>query len=179
MCQREWQSRKTVVIANVRVEWARFVCWKGVLPRAKPSLGGACYVVSLWSPGVSAAHYRRTHAIFTDQTCFGGIFAYADMQPILQQFCVYHVNAPGQHDGAPPLSRFIARRRERTAPFRSLRSLVVSSSSRETSPSLAFLFSFTLHRQGGPRERGTRAVAESVPHVLRRPNAKVLSLPLE
>ncbi|XP_005101570.1 protein NDRG3 isoform X3 [Aplysia californica] len=33
-------------------------------------------------------------------TCFQGFFSYADMQPILRNFCVYHVNAPGQDEGA-------------------------------------------------------------------------------
>ncbi|GFR73132.1 protein NDRG3 [Elysia marginata] len=33
-------------------------------------------------------------------TCFQGFFSYPDMQPILRHFCVYHVNAPGQEDGA-------------------------------------------------------------------------------
>jgi len=33
-------------------------------------------------------------------TCFQGFFSYADMQPLLRNFCVYHVNAPGQNEGA-------------------------------------------------------------------------------
>lgn len=33
-------------------------------------------------------------------TCFQGFFSYADMQPILKNFCVYHLNAPGQEEGA-------------------------------------------------------------------------------
>ncbi|CAG5116506.1 unnamed protein product [Candidula unifasciata] len=33
-------------------------------------------------------------------TCFQGFFSYHEMQPILRHFCVYHVNAPGQEDGA-------------------------------------------------------------------------------
>ncbi|XP_046370000.1 protein NDRG3-like isoform X2 [Haliotis rufescens] len=33
-------------------------------------------------------------------TCFQGFFSYAEMQPILRHFCVYHVNAPGQEEGA-------------------------------------------------------------------------------
>ncbi|XP_011451232.1 protein NDRG3 isoform X3 [Magallana gigas] len=33
-------------------------------------------------------------------TCFQGFFNFTDMQPILRHFCVYHVNAPGQEDGA-------------------------------------------------------------------------------
>ncbi|XP_013403853.1 protein NDRG3 isoform X15 [Lingula anatina] len=36
-------------------------------------------------------------------TNFQGFFSYGDMQPILRHFCVYHINAPGQHDGALPL----------------------------------------------------------------------------
>ncbi|XP_029633816.1 protein NDRG3 isoform X4 [Octopus sinensis] len=33
-------------------------------------------------------------------TCFQGFFGFADMQPILRHFCVYHLNAPGQEEGA-------------------------------------------------------------------------------
>lgn len=33
-------------------------------------------------------------------TCFQGFFNFSEMQPILRHFCVYHVNAPGQEDGA-------------------------------------------------------------------------------
>lgn len=33
-------------------------------------------------------------------TCFQGFFSYKDMQPILRNFCVYHLNAPGQDEGA-------------------------------------------------------------------------------
>nr|XP_022342260.1 protein NDRG3-like isoform X3 [Crassostrea virginica] len=33
-------------------------------------------------------------------TCFQGFFNFTDMQPILRNFCVYHVNAPGQEDGS-------------------------------------------------------------------------------
>lgn len=36
-------------------------------------------------------------------TCFQGFFNYPDMQVILKHFCVYHINAPGQHEGALPL----------------------------------------------------------------------------
>ncbi|XP_067934875.1 protein NDRG1-like isoform X2 [Watersipora subatra] len=36
-------------------------------------------------------------------TCFQGFFHYSDMQAILEHFCVYHINAPGQDDGALPL----------------------------------------------------------------------------
>ncbi|XP_064641171.1 protein NDRG3-like isoform X15 [Lineus longissimus] len=37
-------------------------------------------------------------------TCFQGFFNFADMQPLLRHFCVYHVNAPGQQEGAIPLT---------------------------------------------------------------------------
>lgn len=37
-------------------------------------------------------------------TCFQGFFSYADMQPILRNFCVYHLNAPGQEEGATHLN---------------------------------------------------------------------------
>ncbi|XP_033119592.1 protein NDRG3-like isoform X2 [Anneissia japonica] len=36
-------------------------------------------------------------------TCFQGFFNCPDMQPILKRFCVYHLNAPGQHKDASPL----------------------------------------------------------------------------
>lgn len=39
----------------------------------------------------------------TSASCFEGFFSYADMQPILKYFVVYHVNAPGQCEGAQPL----------------------------------------------------------------------------
>lgn len=33
-------------------------------------------------------------------SCFQGFFNYDEMQPILRHFCVYHINAPGQDEGA-------------------------------------------------------------------------------
>ncbi|XP_076470455.1 protein NDRG3-like isoform X3 [Babylonia areolata] len=33
-------------------------------------------------------------------TCFQGFFSFSEMQPILRHFCVFHVNAPGQEEGA-------------------------------------------------------------------------------
>ena len=36
-------------------------------------------------------------------TCFQGFFSGEDMQPILRYFCLYHVTAPGQQEGALPL----------------------------------------------------------------------------
>ncbi|XP_072013250.1 protein NDRG3-like isoform X2 [Amphiura filiformis] len=36
-------------------------------------------------------------------SCFQGFFNFSDMQPILHNFCVYHVNAPGQEQGAAQL----------------------------------------------------------------------------
>ncbi|XP_071957985.1 protein NDRG3-like isoform X2 [Antedon mediterranea] len=36
-------------------------------------------------------------------TCFQGFFNFPDMQPILKNFCVYHLNAPGQHRDSPAL----------------------------------------------------------------------------
>lgn len=35
--------------------------------------------------------------------CFQPFFNYVDMRTLLENFCVYHVNAPGQEDGAPSL----------------------------------------------------------------------------
>ncbi|XP_064641167.1 protein NDRG3-like isoform X11 [Lineus longissimus] len=40
-------------------------------------------------------------------TCFQGFFNFADMQPLLRHFCVYHVNAPGQQEGAIPLTHSV------------------------------------------------------------------------
>lgn len=34
---------------------------------------------------------------------FQAFFNYVDMRALLENFCVYHVNAPGQEEGAPPL----------------------------------------------------------------------------
>ncbi|XP_066289004.1 protein NDRG3-like isoform X1 [Branchiostoma lanceolatum] len=36
-------------------------------------------------------------------TCFQNFFNYEEMQVILKNFCVYHVNAPGQHMDAAPM----------------------------------------------------------------------------
>ncbi|ELU16758.1 hypothetical protein CAPTEDRAFT_154459 [Capitella teleta] len=36
-------------------------------------------------------------------TAFQGFFNHSEMQPLLKHFCVYHVTAPGQQDGALPL----------------------------------------------------------------------------
>lgn len=41
-----------------------------------------------------------TSLLVSDITCFQGFFSYHEMQPILRHFCVYHINAPGQDDGA-------------------------------------------------------------------------------
>lgn len=40
----------------------------------------------------------------TAMSTFGGYFNYPDMIPILKNFTVYHINAPGQEDGAPLFS---------------------------------------------------------------------------
>ncbi|XP_071496782.1 protein NDRG3-like isoform X1 [Diadema antillarum] len=36
-------------------------------------------------------------------SCFQGFFNFPDMQPILKHFCVFHINAPGQEQGAAQL----------------------------------------------------------------------------
>lgn len=36
-------------------------------------------------------------------TSFQPFFNYVDMRALLENFCVYHVNAPGQEEGAPTL----------------------------------------------------------------------------
>ena len=38
--------------------------------------------------------------VCVDVTCFQGFFGFSEMQPLLRHFCVYHVNAPGQEEGA-------------------------------------------------------------------------------
>jgi hypothetical protein len=40
---------------------------------------------------------------FTDISSFQAFFNYIDMRALLQNFCVYHVNAPGQEEGATTL----------------------------------------------------------------------------
>ncbi|CAH2045412.1 unnamed protein product, partial [Iphiclides podalirius] len=34
---------------------------------------------------------------------FQAFFNFVEMRPVLEKFCVYHINAPGQEEGAPPL----------------------------------------------------------------------------
>ncbi|KAI8491044.1 Protein ndrg3 [Branchiostoma belcheri] len=41
-------------------------------------------------------------------TCFQNFFNYEEMQVILKNFCVYHVNAPGQHMDATPMDVHLA-----------------------------------------------------------------------
>ncbi len=36
-------------------------------------------------------------------TQFHGFFNFTDMEPIMDSFCAYHINAPGQEDNAPQL----------------------------------------------------------------------------
>lgn len=38
-----------------------------------------------------------------DATSFAGFFNYPVMRGLLENFCVYHVTAPGQEEGAPTL----------------------------------------------------------------------------
>lgn len=38
-----------------------------------------------------------------DATSFAGFFNYPTMRALLENFCVYHVTAPGQEEGAPSL----------------------------------------------------------------------------
>lgn len=40
---------------------------------------------------------------FPDATSFAGFFNYPTMRTLLENFCVYHVTAPGQEEGAPSL----------------------------------------------------------------------------
>jgi len=41
---------------------------------------------------------------FADVTSFQTFFNYSEMRTLMSNFCVYHVNAPGQEEGAAPLS---------------------------------------------------------------------------
>lgn len=41
---------------------------------------------------------------FSDVTSFQTFFNYTEMRTLMSNFCVYHVNAPGQEEGAAPLS---------------------------------------------------------------------------
>lgn len=43
-----------------------------------------------------------TFVPFAD-VCFQPFFNFVDMRALLENFCVYHVNAPGQEEGAPSL----------------------------------------------------------------------------
>nr|XP_026500464.1 protein NDRG3 isoform X2 [Vanessa tameamea] len=43
------------------------------------------------------------HDIGLNYTSFQPFFNYVDMRALLENFCVYHVNAPGQEEGAPTL----------------------------------------------------------------------------
>ncbi|XP_014667168.1 PREDICTED: protein NDRG3-like isoform X2 [Priapulus caudatus] len=36
-------------------------------------------------------------------SCYGGFFSFANVQPLLRHFSIYHVNAPGQQENAPAL----------------------------------------------------------------------------
>lgn len=42
-------------------------------------------------------------SLFSDISSFQAFFNYIDMRVLLENFCVYHVNAPGQEEGAPTL----------------------------------------------------------------------------
>ncbi|CAH0715958.1 unnamed protein product, partial [Brenthis ino] len=43
------------------------------------------------------------HDLGLNYTSFQPFFNYVDMRALLENFCVYHVNAPGQEEGAPTL----------------------------------------------------------------------------
>ncbi|XP_045784943.1 protein NDRG3-like isoform X2 [Maniola jurtina] len=43
------------------------------------------------------------HDIGLNYTSFQTFFNFVDMRALMENFCVYHVNAPGQEDGAPTL----------------------------------------------------------------------------
>lgn len=39
--------------------------------------------------------------LFLDASTFTGFFNYPTMRALLENFCIYHVTAPGQEEGAP------------------------------------------------------------------------------
>lgn len=41
--------------------------------------------------------------LFVDISSFQAFFNYIDMRALLENFCVYHINAPGQEEGAQTL----------------------------------------------------------------------------
>ncbi|XP_052751395.1 protein NDRG3 isoform X3 [Galleria mellonella] len=43
------------------------------------------------------------HDLGVNYFCFQPFFNFVDMRALLENFCVYHVNAPGQEEGAPSL----------------------------------------------------------------------------
>ncbi|XP_013189328.1 protein NDRG3 isoform X4 [Amyelois transitella] len=43
------------------------------------------------------------HDLGLNYICFQPFFNFVDMRALLENFCVYHVNAPGQEEGAPSL----------------------------------------------------------------------------
>ncbi|KAM3968463.1 misexpression suppressor of KSR 2 [Aphomia sociella] len=43
------------------------------------------------------------HDLGLNYVCFQPFFNFVDMRALLENFCVYHVNAPGQEEGAPSL----------------------------------------------------------------------------
>jgi len=51
------------------------------------------------------SNYRCCCFAVSGASCFQGFFRFADMQPLLRHFCVYHVNAPGQEEDSPALSQ--------------------------------------------------------------------------
>lgn len=46
---------------------------------------------------------KNIKIILIDISSFQAFFNYIDMRVLLENFCVYHVNAPGQEEGAPTL----------------------------------------------------------------------------
>ncbi|KPJ09197.1 Protein NDRG3 [Papilio machaon] len=45
----------------------------------------------------------RAWEVVSPHICFQTFFNYVDMRALLENFCVYHINAPGQEEGAPSL----------------------------------------------------------------------------
>jgi len=44
-----------------------------------------------------------TFIVAVDVANFQAFFNFSEMRALIQNFCVYHINAPGQEEGAPTL----------------------------------------------------------------------------
>lgn len=49
------------------------------------------------------ALFKYFFCSLSDATSFAGFFNFPPLRSLLENFCVYHVTAPGQEEGAPIL----------------------------------------------------------------------------